>query len=149
MTDFARRNLFTLKKTASYYVMHIVVAAAVAYAVTGELFQTLEHTEHCHALRKTGTQAGQYEPWSFFIGLLVQQGDKARVSQAHGHSYAVSGAVATVSSAAPVSFLPLSFLAYSLPSVSFSSKYALYFFASKSLSVPPLRKWRSNTRPMA
>ena len=41
MTDFARRNLFTLKKTASYYVMHIVVAAAVAYAVTGELWMAL------------------------------------------------------------------------------------------------------------
>ncbi|QBK03998.1 DUF2061 domain-containing protein [Hylemonella gracilis] len=38
MTRFARTNLPLLKKTASYYVMHIVVAAAVAYAVTGNLF---------------------------------------------------------------------------------------------------------------
>ena len=38
MTDFARRNLFTLKKTGSYYVMHITVAAIVAYAVTGDLW---------------------------------------------------------------------------------------------------------------
>ena len=37
MTRFARRHWFTLKKTASYYVMHVVVAAAVAYAVTGSL----------------------------------------------------------------------------------------------------------------
>ena len=37
MAQFARANLPTLKKTASYYVMHIVVAAAVAYAVTGSL----------------------------------------------------------------------------------------------------------------
>lgn len=35
MTRFARRHWFTLKKTASYYVMHVVVAAALAYAVTG------------------------------------------------------------------------------------------------------------------
>jgi uncharacterized membrane protein len=37
MAQLARANLPTLKKTASYYVMHIVVAAAVAYAVTGSL----------------------------------------------------------------------------------------------------------------
>ena len=37
MANFARANLPTLKKTASYYVMHILVAAAVAYAVTGNL----------------------------------------------------------------------------------------------------------------
>lgn len=30
-----RRNATALQKTASYYVIHIVVAAAVAYAVTG------------------------------------------------------------------------------------------------------------------
>lgn len=32
-----RRNIFFNKKTASYYVVHIVVAALVAYAVTGDL----------------------------------------------------------------------------------------------------------------
>jgi uncharacterized membrane protein len=37
MANFARANLFTLKKTASYYVLHIAVAAAVAYAVTGNI----------------------------------------------------------------------------------------------------------------
>lgn len=37
MANFARANLPTLKKTASYYVLHILVAAAVAYAVTGNL----------------------------------------------------------------------------------------------------------------
>lgn len=35
MVQLAKANLPTLKKTASYYVMHILVAAAVAYAVTG------------------------------------------------------------------------------------------------------------------
>jgi len=37
MANFARANLPTLKKTASYYLVHITVAAAVAYAVTGDL----------------------------------------------------------------------------------------------------------------
>lgn len=41
MTDFARRHLFTLKKTASHYVMHITVAAAVGYAVTGDVWLAL------------------------------------------------------------------------------------------------------------
>ncbi len=41
MAQFARANLPTLKKTASYYVMHILVAAAVAYAVTGDAFMAL------------------------------------------------------------------------------------------------------------
>jgi uncharacterized membrane protein len=35
MTKFISTNAFTLKKTASYYVTHMTVAAAVAYAVTG------------------------------------------------------------------------------------------------------------------
>lgn len=37
MANFARAHLPTLKKTASYYLVHITVAAAVAYAVTGDL----------------------------------------------------------------------------------------------------------------
>jgi len=37
MANFARANLPTLKKTASYYLVHITVAAGVAYAVTGDL----------------------------------------------------------------------------------------------------------------
>ncbi len=37
MVKFARANAQTLKKTASYYVVHILVAAMVAYAVTGNL----------------------------------------------------------------------------------------------------------------
>ena len=41
MTRFARRHWFTLKKTASYYVMHITVAAAVGYAVTGDVWLAL------------------------------------------------------------------------------------------------------------
>ena len=41
MAKFARANLPTLKKTATYYVMHITVAAAVGYAVTGSLWMAL------------------------------------------------------------------------------------------------------------
>lgn len=37
----ARTHRRTLMKTGSYYVMHIVVAAAVAYAVTGHLWAAL------------------------------------------------------------------------------------------------------------
>ena len=41
MARFARAHGATLKKTASYYVMHMAVAAGVAYAVTGELWMAL------------------------------------------------------------------------------------------------------------
>lgn len=41
MANFARANMTTLKKTASYYVMHITVAALVGYAVTGNLWMAL------------------------------------------------------------------------------------------------------------
>lgn len=41
MVKFARANLRTLKKTASYYLVHITVAAMVAYAVTGNLLMSL------------------------------------------------------------------------------------------------------------
>lgn len=41
MANFARANIETLKKTASYYVMHITVAALVGYAVTGNLWMAL------------------------------------------------------------------------------------------------------------
>lgn len=41
MAKFARANMTTLKKTASYYVMHITVAALVGYAVTGNLWMAL------------------------------------------------------------------------------------------------------------
>lgn len=37
----ARTHRRTLMKTGSYYVMHIVVAAAVAYAVTGNLWAAM------------------------------------------------------------------------------------------------------------
>lgn len=36
-----RRNLPTLMKTGSYYLIHICVAALVAYAVTGNLIASL------------------------------------------------------------------------------------------------------------
>ena len=38
MANAFRANLPTLKKTASYYLVHITVAALVAYAVTGNLW---------------------------------------------------------------------------------------------------------------
>lgn len=41
MAAFARANKTTLKKTASYYVMHITVAAGVGYAVTGSVAMAL------------------------------------------------------------------------------------------------------------
>jgi uncharacterized membrane protein len=41
MANFARANLATLKKTASYYLVHITIAAAVAYSVTGDLLVAL------------------------------------------------------------------------------------------------------------
>ena len=41
MAKFAKANLTTLKKTASYYVMHITVAALVGYAITGNLWMAL------------------------------------------------------------------------------------------------------------
>ncbi len=41
MANIARAHLPTLKKTASYYLMHILVAVAVAYAVTGNLMMAL------------------------------------------------------------------------------------------------------------
>lgn len=41
MSRFVRQNLPTLKKTASYYLVHISVAAMVAYAVTGDLLMSL------------------------------------------------------------------------------------------------------------
>lgn len=41
MANFARANLSTLKKTGSYYLVHITVAACVAYAVTGNLVASL------------------------------------------------------------------------------------------------------------
>ncbi len=41
MAKFARTNMTTLKKTASYYVMHIVVAMLVGYAITGSLWMAL------------------------------------------------------------------------------------------------------------
>jgi uncharacterized membrane protein len=41
MAKFARANIVTLQKTASYYVMHITVAALVGYAVTGNVWMAL------------------------------------------------------------------------------------------------------------
>ena len=41
MPRLIRAHLPTLKKTASYYLMHITVAAAVAYLVTGDLLVSL------------------------------------------------------------------------------------------------------------
>ena len=41
MTRLVRANLPTLRKTASYYLVHVTVAALVAYAVTGSFLLAL------------------------------------------------------------------------------------------------------------
>lgn len=41
MAHFFRHHRRTLQKTATYYVMHIGVAALVGYAVTGSLMMAL------------------------------------------------------------------------------------------------------------
>jgi uncharacterized membrane protein len=41
MSRLIRAHLPTLQKTVSYYVVHVTVAACVAYAVTGELWVAL------------------------------------------------------------------------------------------------------------
>lgn len=41
MPRIVRAQLPTLKKTASYYVLHIAVAALVAYAITGNLWMAV------------------------------------------------------------------------------------------------------------
>lgn len=41
MAKLARANLPTLKKTGSYYLVHVSVAALVAYAVTGDVWLSL------------------------------------------------------------------------------------------------------------
>ena len=41
MTQLARDNLPTLQKTGTYYLLHITVAALVAYAVTGDFLLSL------------------------------------------------------------------------------------------------------------
>ncbi len=51
MSRWVNTHSFTLRKTASYYVTHISVAAMVAYAVTGDLLvvvtlSLLEPTVH-------------------------------------------------------------------------------------------------------
>ena len=41
LLNIARSNRLTLMKTGSYYVIHVCVAALVAYAVTGNLIASL------------------------------------------------------------------------------------------------------------
>lgn len=41
MSTFVKTNHFMLKKTGSYYLTHIAVAATVAYAVTGSIAASL------------------------------------------------------------------------------------------------------------
>ena len=41
MVKLVRANLPTLKKTASYYLIHVTVAALVAYAVTGNFLLSI------------------------------------------------------------------------------------------------------------
>jgi uncharacterized membrane protein len=70
MANFAQANLSTLKKTGSYYVMHILVAAAVAYAITGNLamaftLSLVEPTVQAFAFflhEKIGARIGRRKP---------------------------------------------------------------------------------------
>ncbi len=41
LVNAIRQNRQTLTKTASYYFIHVIVAACVAYAVTGSLMASL------------------------------------------------------------------------------------------------------------
>ena len=41
MVKFVRDNSTTLKKTSSYYLVHVTVAALVAYAVTGDFLLSI------------------------------------------------------------------------------------------------------------
>lgn len=41
MVKLVRENSLTLKKTGTYYVLHVTVAALVAYAVTGDFLLSL------------------------------------------------------------------------------------------------------------
>lgn len=41
LVNAIRHNRLTLTKTASYYFIHIIVAACVAYAVTGNVIASL------------------------------------------------------------------------------------------------------------
>ena len=41
MVKFVRENSTTMKKTSSYYVVHVTVAALVAYAVTGDFLLSI------------------------------------------------------------------------------------------------------------
>lgn len=41
LRHIAHDNVLTLMKTGTYYVIHVCVAAAVAYAVTGNLWASL------------------------------------------------------------------------------------------------------------
>ena len=41
MVKLVRKNSLTLKKTGTYYVLHVTVAALVAYAVTGNFLLSL------------------------------------------------------------------------------------------------------------
>ncbi len=41
MARYARANLPTIMKTGTYYVVHVTVAALVAFAVTGDLLTSL------------------------------------------------------------------------------------------------------------
>ena len=52
---FAQQHRLTLMKTGSYYLTHILVAAGVAYAVTGDLWAALTLSQ-----LEPSVQAGVY-----------------------------------------------------------------------------------------
>ncbi len=66
-----RRNWFVIQKTASYYVVHMGVAALVVYAVTGDLLAALTLS-----LLEPTIQAGVF----FFHEKVWQKADQRRSS---------------------------------------------------------------------
>ncbi|QDL55718.1 DUF2061 domain-containing protein [Rhodoferax aquaticus] len=82
MAQFARNNLPTLKKTASYYVVHITVAALVAYAVTGNLLVSLTLS-----LLEPTVQA-----FAFFFHEKAWERINGRQGTGHAHSQQAAGA---------------------------------------------------------
>ena len=87
----ARQNLPTLMKTGSYYLIHICVAALVAYAVTGNLIASLTLS-----LLEPTVQA-----FAFFLHEKAwQRRDKAATAQPRAPAPGQSAAAATRRAAA-------------------------------------------------
>ena len=90
MAQVIRANLPTLKKTASYYLVHITVAAMVAYAVTGNLVMAFTLS-----LLEPTVQA-----FAFFMHEKVWERIGLRKAAGSGAAPAAAGAPASAPAAA-------------------------------------------------